>query len=199
MTPLKCISNIISFVSYNILIKFFQLQSKTKKYGTRWPTFPEFVNYLLAEFRSGHDLDMHWTPITNFCTPCQVRFDVIAKFETLEEDQKYLIEKTSLGHLIKPQWKNSGKGKNTQELLMKYYAQLTKYQITSLHELFRYDFELFNYSPAEFVKMGLDKDPDDLEPIEPKDQHPPNSGQVFSVNSNNNENSNKLIKIFAIE
>lgn len=139
---------------------------------------------------------MHWTPITHFCTPCQVRFDVIAKFETLDEDQKYLIEKAGLGHLIKPQWKNSGKGKNTQELLMKYYAQLTKYQINGLYEMFRYDFELFNYSPDEYVKVGLDKDPDEVVVTDAKDS---STGLVFNANSNSNENSNKLIKIFAVE
>lgn len=134
-------------------------QSKQRKLGSRWPTFPEFVEFLLFEAKAGAGLDMHWTPITNFCTPCQVKFDVIAKFETLEEDQRYLIEKAGLGNVIKPEHKNSGKGKNTNELLMSHYAQLTKSQIKGLYQVFKYDFELFDYSPSDYIKAAQEDDP----------------------------------------
>lgn len=139
---------------------------------------------------------MHWSNIVSFCTPCQLRFDVIAKFETLEEDQMYLIEKAGLGGLIKPQWKNPGKGKNTHELIMKYYSQLTKNQIKGLYEMFKFDFELFDYNPAEYLRMGLDKDED--EPLE-NDQKSPEAGQNLILHSNRNNNSNKFIEIFAVE
>lgn len=80
---------------------------------------------------------MHWTPISKFCTPCQVKFDIVAKFETLDEDQRYLIRKTGLNHVIKPEWKNSGKGRNTQDLVSKYYSQLTREQLDGIYQLFR--------------------------------------------------------------
>lgn len=138
------------------------LQSKSKKVGTRWPTFSEFVEFLL--FESGHDsdLDMHWTPIADFCTPCQVRFDLILKFETLDDDQRYLIDKAGLSALIKPEHKNSGKGqKNTNELLMNYYGQLTKSQVKGLYQVFRHDFEIFDYSPQEYLDAAQEDGPDD--------------------------------------
>lgn len=49
-----------------------------------WPTFEEFVRYVLHEADIGNVLDVHWAPYTPFCTPCNYDFDVIAKFETLE-------------------------------------------------------------------------------------------------------------------
>lgn len=101
---------------------------------------------------------MHWQPITNFCTPCQVHFDLILKFETLDEDQRYLIEKAGLTGIIKAEHKNSGKGKNTNEILMSFYAQLTKSQVKGLYNVFRHDFELFDYSPDEFIKIARDDD-----------------------------------------
>lgn len=143
-----------------------QHQPKAKKVGTRWPTFSEFVEFLLFEAKADAPLDMHWTPITNFCTPCQVKFDIIAKFETLEEDQRYLIEKAGLRDIIRPEHKNSGKGKNTNELLMSYYAQLTKSQVKGLYEVFKYDFELFDYRPDEFFKVA--REDDDTNKSEPR-------------------------------
>lgn len=50
----------------------------------RWPSFPEFVCYLLDAVSKGQVLDMHWTPITEFCTPCMFNFDIIAHTETLQ-------------------------------------------------------------------------------------------------------------------
>lgn len=88
--------------------------------------------------------DMHWVPITQFCTPCQIKFDIIAKFETLNEDQRYLIERAELKNYISPQWKNSGKGKNTQELIRKFFSQLSKAQLDGLCDIYKW--ESFGFS-----------------------------------------------------
>jgi len=131
---------------------------KPSKQSVRWPTFREFADFFIHEAKNGGTLDMHWTPVTRFCTPCQVKFDVIAKFETLDEDQQYLIFKAGLSHLIEPQKKNIGKGKNTSELLKKYYTTLTPRQIHEIYEIFKYDFELFDYQPEEFFDMAQAKE-----------------------------------------
>ncbi|KAG5678472.1 hypothetical protein PVAND_008142 [Polypedilum vanderplanki] len=141
----------------NMIVRKFRKASKAKKVGTRWPTFSEFVEFLLFEAAHGSELDMHWIPMSAFCTCCQVRFDLILKFETLDEDQRYLIEKAGLAGIIRPEHKNSGKGqKNTKELLMSYYAQLTKSQVKGLYQLYKYDFELFDYSPTEYFSAAKD-------------------------------------------
>lgn len=131
-----------------------QYQLKPGKYAIRWPSFSEFTEFLIDEAKAGKELDMHWTPITTFCTPCQVKFDVIAKFETLYEDQQYLIHKAGLTHLIKPERKNIGKGKNTSELLKKYYSTLTPRQIKEIYDIFKFDFELFGYHPETYFEMA---------------------------------------------
>ncbi|XP_053662061.1 carbohydrate sulfotransferase 11 [Anopheles marshallii] len=119
----------------------------------KYPTFSEFVNYLLDEIKHPHfEIDMHWVPVTHFCTPCFFHYDVIAKFETLEEDQNYLI---SIGHLdsvIKPQWKNAGKGAHTNDMLMKFFSELDAAQIRGLYDYYRFDFELFGYSAKGYFK-----------------------------------------------
>ncbi|XP_055528656.1 carbohydrate sulfotransferase 11 isoform X2 [Wyeomyia smithii] len=117
----------------------------------KYPTFPEFVNYLLDEVRHPHaEIDMHWIPVTYFCTPCFFHYDVIAKFETLQEDQSYLISVAKLGDIVKPQWKNAGKGAHTNEVVLKLFATLDENQLRGLYEYYRYDFELFGYSAEEY-------------------------------------------------
>ncbi|GAB0097159.1 Carbohydrate sulfotransferase [Sergentomyia squamirostris] len=133
-------------------MKIIQKYRKKKNLSSpRWPTFPEFVNYVLDEIHSNKS-DEHWTPITNFCTPCQVHFDVIAKFETLNEDQMYIIEKANISHIISPEWKNPGKGtKNTVDLIYDFYNELSEEQVRELYEVYKHDFELFDYSVKEFL------------------------------------------------
>lgn len=101
------------------------------------PTFGEFVEYLLEQDRKNARLDMHWTPITKFCTPCHIHFDIIAKFETLDEDQRYVIHRARLEKIISPQWKNPGRGKKTLEQNQKYFGQLTEDQVAQLYEIYR--------------------------------------------------------------
>ncbi|CAG2061997.1 unnamed protein product, partial [Timema podura] len=120
----------------------------------RWPFFSEFVNYLVDIHNSGEPFDMHWTPITEFCTPCQVNFHLIAKFETLQEDQNYLIHMSGLQDIIKPEWKNPAKGYSTNKLVASYYSQLTKMQILQLYNIYRYDFELFDYTLDGYLDHG---------------------------------------------
>ncbi|XP_011505455.1 PREDICTED: carbohydrate sulfotransferase 11 [Ceratosolen solmsi marchali] len=127
------------------------------KRGPRYPLFEEFIKWLLCEWKVGNELDMHWTPIVNFCTPCQVRFDVIAKFETLHDDQNYLIKQAHVGHIIKPEWKNPSRGVQTKDVIKQYFSQLSKTQIKDLYEMFRYDFILFDYSLIEYIENGRDE------------------------------------------
>lgn len=75
--------NILCFLSSLVAQDGRPLRDRSS-HNPRWPTFPEFVNYLVLEHRRGHGLDMHWTPITEFCSPCQVEFDMILKFDTLD-------------------------------------------------------------------------------------------------------------------
>lgn len=125
---------------YNYLIcifilNFFQsLQLKPPKY----PTFQEFVRWLLDQIKHDNYLDMHFVSYTKFCTPCLINFDAILKFETLEEDQMYLIEKTGLKHIIAPEWQNMGKGKNTLDLLQQFYSKLTRSELDGLYDYYKW-------------------------------------------------------------
>ena len=39
------------------------------------------------------ELDMHWTPVYKFCTPCLFDLSDIIIFETQNEDAEYIINK----------------------------------------------------------------------------------------------------------
>lgn len=119
------------------------------------PTFEEFVKYL-SETDLVYYADDHWMPYYLYCTPCLLDYDVIAKFETLERDQNYVVLKKRLGNRIKPTWKHLTKGVKTSDTVRKYFATITKKDLMALYEKYRIDFELFDYSVDEYLEYVRD-------------------------------------------
>ncbi|KAH8380662.1 hypothetical protein KR009_012089 [Drosophila setifemur] len=128
--------------------------------NTKFPSFPEFVNWLLDQVKRGNFIDMHFVSAVSFCTPCLIRFDMILKFESMAEDQLYLIEKTGLKRVIAPVWRNMGKGRKTHELQQQFYAQLTRKEMLALYHYYKYDFELFDYDIQEYLQVALPDEAD---------------------------------------
>ncbi|CAG0899240.1 unnamed protein product [Darwinula stevensoni] len=111
------------------------------------PSFEEFSRYLLAHTRRG-DMDMHWMPYYQFCTPCQVHVNMILKIENLEREQRYLFEKIGASDLVRPRWENKGRlSKETREEdVAEVFSSLPGDVLQGLIEIYRKDFELFGYS-----------------------------------------------------
>ncbi|XP_022814743.1 carbohydrate sulfotransferase 11 isoform X1 [Spodoptera litura] len=143
-------------LGHRIVKKYRKPADKTRT--EKYPVFEEFVSYVLDEAKAKRSLDMHWTPYTTFCTPCKFNFDVILKFETLDEDQKFLIQLAHLQDIVKPEWKNSGKGNTaTVHIISNLYARLNRRQLDGLYDLYKDDFRLFGYSIDSYYDM-IDKE-----------------------------------------
>lgn len=129
-----------------------RLKKKQQEIG---PTFSEFINYV----SDSTTFDEHWAPYHSFCTPCHVNFTVIAKTETLLADSSYIIKKLHLENKLKHQsWKAINKaydGRNTKDLLPKYFKQLTSEQLNKLLSVYRLDFELFDYDSTKYYNMVM--------------------------------------------
>lgn len=114
------------------------------------PTFAEFVRYLIDTDLVYYS-DDHWMPYYLHCTPCLVDYEVIAKFETLDRDNNYIIQKSHLEKKIKPSWKHLTKGKKTSDTVQKYFATITKTELMKLYDKYKLDFDLFGYSVDEYL------------------------------------------------
>ncbi|KAL0109943.1 hypothetical protein PUN28_013528 [Cardiocondyla obscurior] len=118
------------------------------------PTFREFVSYMI-ETDLGSYGDDHWMPYYLFCTPCLVKYDIIAKVESLWRDQVYAINKLGLQNKIKPRWRHSNGYPNASKI---YFSQLNRAMVQRLYEKLRLDFELFDYSPDVYYKYATSVD-----------------------------------------
>ncbi len=110
-------------------------------------TFPEFVNFIVDEWRNGRKpLDVHWRPVVDLCLPCEMQFHFIGKFETLNRDVNFLLDKlkeTDLSRLFAAGQPN--KPKTTSSLWKDLMNQISHQQLSDLNQMFADDFRLFGY------------------------------------------------------
>ncbi|XP_063982776.1 carbohydrate sulfotransferase 11-like isoform X1 [Diachasmimorpha longicaudata] len=116
------------------------------------PTWREFVEYLIDTDLGSYG-DDHWMPYYLYCTPCSVNYTIIAKVETLNDDQTFAIQRMGLASKIKPMWRHSGGQSDASSV---YFSQLTPDHITQLYEKFKLDFEMFDYTPDSYYQYSED-------------------------------------------
>ncbi|XP_077529737.1 carbohydrate sulfotransferase 10-like [Haemaphysalis longicornis] len=107
-------------------------------------TFGEFVNYILE--LPADKWDNHWAPFTPRCRPCSMRYNVIARVETLDRDLEAFLPRIGLSgwSLPKRNVKAQKNGSLTREI-PQYFSEVSRQQMLRLHAIYMYDFELFGY------------------------------------------------------
>ena len=108
-------------------------------------TFTEFVNYVIGEWTAGRrQLDVHWRPMIDLCLRCSIDYDIIGKFETLNEDVDFLSKKLKekrIQQLFKTQTRSASVFNVSKKLM----DQLNPKQMTDLYRIYSDDFEIFSY------------------------------------------------------
>ena len=125
-------------------------------------TFREFIQYLVTKGsnKTSQVMDRHWDNYANICGMCAIDFDFIGHYETLEEDINTLTKLA--GKSFKPSRAfDFGKFRvsKTSDELLKYYSQIPLEWIQTLGELFKTNFEMFNYSFPGPLKSLFEKQP----------------------------------------
>jgi len=117
----------------------------------KYPRFHEFVNYLLDKDMR-YD-DEHWTPFYRSCTPCNLDYSFIGKFETLYWDIHLLSNKVNLTE----KWddpKDYFQSSTYLQVSKEYFGLLERDTIRKLFDRYKLDFEMFGYSPDQYIAMG---------------------------------------------
>lgn len=129
-----------------------RIRNRYRDIGPLEPKFEEFVRYLIDTDLLNYS-DDHWIPYNAYCTPCLVRYDFVAKVETLTEDQLFFIHSLNLPSWVTPTRRHSSP-KKSSNISKDYYSQITKTQINKLYEKFKLDFEMFNYSVNPYLQYA---------------------------------------------
>ena len=141
-----------------LTIELHRLVSAYRDKGVNNQTFEEFINNVLAEYdkcstTECNEMDLHWRPYTRICSFCQFNYTVISKMETFDEDMKMILEMVGIHshkiHLHKGEEHDKIKihgDSSTSKLTGKLFETLEDDTKVKLREIYRMDFELFDYN-----------------------------------------------------
>lgn len=83
-------------------------------------TFEEFLNYVATNLETQKFVDMHFKPSYLRCNPCLLRFNMIAKTETLSEDFEQILRDNNLTGLFSHSAENKDRGLEEIKTLTEY-------------------------------------------------------------------------------
>jgi len=146
------------------------------------PSFKESVDFVLDELKkmergsSNLVIDGHFMPYTRRCIPCAIDYDVIIKFESLEDDSQYLIEECHLENKLKVIHENAAptgartaqgqknkskkvkagkaepaRSSSSSAQSLKFYQDIEPEKMKELYNHYLLDFEIFGYSAEEYL------------------------------------------------
>jgi len=155
---------------------------KDKSDRSSIPSFKESVDFVLDQLKkmergsSNLVIDGHFMPYTRRCIPCAIDYDVIIKFESLEDDSQYLIEECHLENKLKVIHENAAptgvrtaqgqknkskkvksgkaepdKSSSSSAQSLKYYQDIDPEKMKELYNHYLLDFEIFGYSAEEYL------------------------------------------------
>jgi hypothetical protein len=64
-------------------------------------TFEEFIRYYINSWKAGIKVDAHFSSNYEYCRPCEIKYDYIAKVENFKEETLILLEKLNLTQAVK--------------------------------------------------------------------------------------------------
>ncbi|PIK49380.1 putative carbohydrate sulfotransferase 11 [Apostichopus japonicus] len=111
-------------------------------------TFQEFVRYLVEFPDKFYTKDRHWRPMHKLCYPCDIRYEFIANFETIDTDSAFIrrLVKADL-----PEKNLHATNSSNLDFAFSYYENVPKPIMRKLYERYKYDFLLFGYNPQPFL------------------------------------------------
>ena len=114
--------------------------------------FPELVQYLTDESNPVRMSNVHFTPITDLCFPCQMDYDYVGKYESLEDDAEMILKQVNvtLPFVFPP---SSNEESKRSKHWVEDMQSLTKEQQNALFKEYRKDFELFDYDPESWKQL----------------------------------------------
>lgn len=121
-------------------------------------TFDEFVRYLLTpelsmNYQSNQSsFNEHWESIARLCHPCLIKYNVIGKYETINDDSALALHMIGADNITFPKVTRTSR---TSEKLRHYIDQLPLGLIRNLYKLYESDFKLFDYNLDDILGFEL--------------------------------------------
>ena len=143
------------WLKYTKIIRKFEKQPPFLKFEKRSRVdFKAFLEYIVQEKGYG---DTHWASYWDECAPCKIKYNIISKLESVDEDVEYIFSlidaPTRIGEFPKTSFnskKQSAAMNKDVETVSEIFRRLEPELVEKLYQKYKWDFVLFDYSHEEF-------------------------------------------------
>lgn len=118
-----------------------------RRFNDSFFTFEEFLEFVVWTSNLGI-VDVHWAPYTEQCLPCQKDYRYILHLETIQEESRILLKDVGYPERFHLTTQHRTKGYTYTPLQddFHYYKDLPESLMASILEIYKHDFDLFEYS-----------------------------------------------------
>ncbi|XP_036594688.1 carbohydrate sulfotransferase 13 [Trichosurus vulpecula] len=116
--------------------------------------FEEFLYYLIdPRTRKEEPFNEHWERAHSLCHPCLVHYDVVGKYETLEEDAAYVLGLVGADQAGLHFPSSSKITRTTDSETARFFEGISPFYQRRLFNLYKMDYLLFNYSIPSYLQL----------------------------------------------
>lgn len=140
-----------------IVRKFREGVNKSQEILGNDVTFLEFVRYITDQNTMENEgFNEHWAHYSALCHPCHVQYDLIGKYESIDEDVNFVLKDLKIDQLIKfPKRNATYRRTKTGDQLESFYKTVPKDLLGKLWKIYRSDYHLFDYPYPQFLEKFL--------------------------------------------
>ncbi|XP_068236784.1 carbohydrate sulfotransferase 13-like [Palaemon carinicauda] len=126
------------------------------------PTFLQFLYKVRDDMKffwkvmDGTVVDPHWTPTWYSCAPCQIQYDIIAKMESLDVDQEFILHAANLQDTLVNARTHASKFdgySDSATAAREYFQDIPLGLLKELEQLYWPDFKLYGYTADNYYQM----------------------------------------------
>lgn len=119
-------------------------------------TFVEFLVYFVDCFETSYYMNEHFVPGHLLCPPCEIEFDYIGKYETINRDAKFIFDKLNID-IDFPGKNDNYSSVSTTVIAEQYYSKVPSHVMKKVMTILEPDYTIFGYDFPEWLKRKLSK------------------------------------------
>ncbi|XP_045160671.1 carbohydrate sulfotransferase 11-like isoform X2 [Mercenaria mercenaria] len=125
-----------------------------KNFRSKEITFKEFLIYWTDVMEVNEYLNEHFVPSNQLCNPCHIHYDYIGKYESLNNDVKYIFEHLNID-IEFPGRRDNYSSVSTSALVEEFYKPIPDWLLQKIWEIAKFDYFLFGYHLPKWFRERL--------------------------------------------
>ena len=117
-------------------------------------TFPEFARFVIKQYtdHGNKGLNEHWRDVYTLCNVCSMKYDFIGDMTTLLTDSDAILVQLGWSKKVKFPHNATDKYKiPASKITRDYFKRLDRDTVAKLYEIYKNDFDLFDYDLNPFL------------------------------------------------